>query len=130
MILVDTSAWIEFVRNTGSAVSDAVQALPEEEIATCDAIRMELLAGARDEVELRKVYEYLSHASVIPIMPADYDEAAALYRLCRLHGETVRSMIDCLIAAVSIRVGAPVLHTDRDYDTLARHTPMQSYEPT
>ena len=49
---------------------------------------------------------------------------------CRRQGETVRKMIDCLVAAVAIRVDAPVLHMDRDYDILARHTPMQAYQLT
>ena len=46
MILVDTSAWIEFLRDTGSTVCNRVEVLIESEIAICDAIRMEVLAGA------------------------------------------------------------------------------------
>ncbi len=130
MILVDTSAWIEYLRDTGSVLSVALSKLPEEEIATCDAVRMELLAGVRDEAELSRVYALLSHANVISILPTDYDDAAEIYRQCRRQGQTVRKMIDCLVAAVAIRVGAPVLHMDRDYDILARHTPMQSYRLT
>ena len=128
MILVDTSAWVEYTRDTGSPVCRELQALVDEELAICGVIRMELLAGARDEAELRRVYALLSRASIISTLPTDYDEAATLYRQCRRHGQTVRNMIDCLIAAVAIRVGAPVLHMDRDYNILARHTPMQSYQ--
>ena len=47
MILIDTSAWIEFLRDTGSATCNRVEALLESEIAICDAVRMEVLAGAR-----------------------------------------------------------------------------------
>ncbi len=46
MIPVDTSAWIEFLRNTGSTVCDLVDELLAREIAICDAVRMEVLAGA------------------------------------------------------------------------------------
>ena len=56
---------------------------------------------------------------------SDYDDAATLYRRCRQQGETVRKLIDCLIAAVAIRGGVPVLHNDRDFDVLARHTELQ-----
>ena len=52
MILIDTSAWVEFLRNTGSPVCDLVDELLAHEIAICDAIRMEVLAGARDESHL------------------------------------------------------------------------------
>ena len=49
MILVDTSAWIEFLRNTGSTVCTLVDEVLAREVAICDAVRMEVLAGARDE---------------------------------------------------------------------------------
>ena len=54
-----------------------------------------------------------------------YDDAAALYRLCRREGETVRKLIDCLIGAVAIRANAPILHNDADFDVLARHTDLK-----
>lgn len=56
---------------------------------------------------------------------ADYEEAADLYRACRSRGVTVRKLIDCLIAAVAIREGATVLHNDRDFDLLVRHTRLR-----
>ena len=56
---------------------------------------------------------------------SDYYDAAALYRRCRRQGETVRKLADCLIAAVAIRAEIPILHNDRDFDTLARHTELQ-----
>ena len=46
MIVVDTSAWIEFLRDTGSEVCLAVDRLLEAHLATCDAVSMEVLAGA------------------------------------------------------------------------------------
>ena len=122
MILIDTSAWVEFLRDTGSAISDRVEELLAGEMAICDAIRMEVLAGARGERHLRDLRRLLARAVVIPTGPADYEEAAALYRLCRRRGETVRKLIDCLIGSVAIRVDAPILHNDTDFDVLARHT--------
>ena len=53
MILIDTSAWVEFLRDTGSAVCNRVDALLDDEIATCHPVRMEVLAGARDEQHLK-----------------------------------------------------------------------------
>jgi predicted nucleic acid-binding protein len=44
--------------------------------------------------------------------------SAELYRRCRGRGETVRKLIDCLIAAIAIRERATVLHNDRDFDVL------------
>ncbi len=125
MILIDTSAWIEFLRDTGSAACNRVEALLDSEIAVCDVIRMEVLAGARDERHLRSLRGLLARAAVLPTGPADYDDAAGLYRLCRREGETVRRLIDCLIGSVAIRADAAVLHNDTDFDVLARHTELR-----
>ena len=124
MILIDTSAWIEFLRDTGSAVCNQVDELLVEDIATCDVVRMEVLAGARDETHLQSLRRLLARAVLIPTAATDYDDAAALYRRCRSRGETVRKLVDCLIAASAIRAAMPILHNDADFDVLARHTDL------
>jgi len=48
------------------------------------------------------------------------------YRTGRALGVTIRSSVDCLIAACAIRNGLPILHSDRDFDAIARFTPLQS----
>ncbi|MDE0529616.1 MAG: PIN domain nuclease [Truepera sp.] len=125
MILIDTSAWTEFLRDTGSATCDRVEALLESEIAICNAVWMEVLAGGRDEQHLHDLRRLLARATLLPTGPVHYDDAAALFRLCRRRGETVRRLIDCLIGAVAIRAGVSVLHNDADFDVLARHTNLR-----
>ncbi len=127
MILIDTSAWIEFLRNTGSEACIIVDEILAHETAICGAVRMEVLAGARDESHLLNLRRLLARAKVIPTLAADYDNAAELYRHCRQQGETVRKLVDCLIASVAIRAGIPILHNDADFDTLARHTELRVY---
>ena len=126
MILVDTSAWVEFLRNTGSPVCTRVDELLGGEIATCDPIRMEVLAGAQDESHLNDLRRLLARASVIDVVSGDYEDAAALYRTGRRRGETVGKLIDCLIGALATRADVPVLQADGDFDVLARHTSLQS----
>ena len=125
MILVDTSAWVEFLHDTGSVVCQKVDDLLDAEIATCHPIRMEILAGARDESHLNDLRRLLARASLLPTRATDYEQAAALFRSCRRGGETVRKLIDCLIAATAIRAGVAVLHADSDFDALARHSQLQ-----
>ena len=125
MILIDTSAWIEFLRDTGSSICQRVDDLLAVEFATCDVVRMEVLAGARNEQHLQQLRRLLARASTIPTQPVDYDAAASLYRTCRLQGHTVRKLMDCLIAAVAIRCDVPILHRDADFEILAKHTTLQ-----
>jgi len=129
LIVVDTSAWVEFLRDTRSPVCMRVDELLGGDVATCDPIRMEVLAGARDESHLDDLRKLLARASVVEVVPADYEDAAALYRTCRRRGETVRKLIDCLIGAMAIRAGAQVLQADSDFETLARHTPLELARP-
>ena len=125
MILVDTSAWIEFLRNTGSRACERVDELLVGRIAICAPIQMEILAGARDERHLQDLRRLLARAQTLSTSPTDYEDAAAIYRTCRRSGETVRKLIDCLIAAHAIREQIPILHSDSDFEAIARHTQLQ-----
>src|SRR5689334_5705108 len=103
VIVVDTSAWVEFLRDTGSRVCSTVDSLLDDRVAITDAIAMEVLARARDERHLTQLRGLLARAAVLPTGAFDYDEAAMLCRTCRRRGSNVRKLIDCLIAAVAIR---------------------------
>jgi len=125
VIFVDTSAWVEFLRNTGSRTCVTVDRRLGGDLAICDVVSMEVLAGARDERHLSQLRGLLARCVVVPMTSEDYEAAAAIYRTCRRNGETVRKLVDCLIAAVAIRVGSPLLHHDADFTAVARHTALE-----
>lgn len=128
MILVDTSAWVEFLRATGSPIHLRVRAALEDDadLASTDVVVMELLAGARDDDDRDELRRLLYGLTLLAVEgPADYESAAELYRACRARGETPRKLTDCLIAAVAIRSDAELLHADADYLTIARHTALR-----
>ncbi len=128
MILTDASAWVEFLRGTGGPAHRTVRRVLSEggEIVTTDVVVMEILAGARDDLEFARLRSRLRAFPCLPADgPEDFEAAAALHRACRAGGETVRRLIDCLIAAVAIRATVPVLHADRDFEVIARHSPLR-----
>ncbi|HVA60559.1 MAG TPA: PIN domain nuclease [Mycobacteriales bacterium] len=129
MILIDTSAWVEFLRGTGSAVCEEVDRLLGGRMMITDPVVMEVLAGARDDQHLHELRGLLGRAGMAPCEPADYPGAAVLYRRCRQRGETVRRLIDCLIGAVAIRHDLAVLHSDEGFEVLARHTAVKVHRP-
>ena len=132
MILVDSSAWVEFLRATGSGTHASLRAALQEgtELASTDVILMEILAGARDDEDRDRLRRLLFGFSFLAVEgPADYESAAELYRLCRQAGETPRKLSDCLIAAVAIRNDAELLCQDADFLVIARHAPLRLAAP-
>jgi predicted nucleic acid-binding protein len=129
MILVDSSAWIELLRGTGHAVHRTLKHHLDTgtPLATTEVVVMELVAGARTDRDRDRLRQRLLALPLLRLrgMP-DFERAAELYRRCRGRGETVRKLIDCLIAAVAIRERATVLHNDRDFEVLTRHTRLRA----
>jgi len=128
VILVETSAWIEYDRDTGSDVARRLGELIESgaSIACSDPILMEILAGARNDAAAKDLQRLLTSFSWIPTeSTSDFESAARIYRLCRATGHTPRGMIDCLIAAIALRSGAALLTTDRDFVAIAQVFPLR-----
>lgn len=134
MILLDTSACIEYLRSTGSVVEVALCALHDgpqfHELALCGPVVMELRMGAQSDRALSELNAWMMDLRYVPIEDrADFLEAARLYREARARGVTVRKPIDCLIAALAIRQDASLLHLDRDFDHLAKVSPLRVLDP-
>jgi predicted nucleic acid-binding protein len=128
LILVDSSAWAEFLRGTGSPVNAHVRMLLESRasLATTEPIVMEVLAGARDDGHLRMLRRLVLGCRMIPLRGlSDYEEATAVRRTCWRAGLTVRRLVDCLIATVAINADASLLHADSDFDLIAQRTALR-----
>ncbi len=124
MILVDTSALLPFLAGRSTRASETfADALSRGlEIALTPIVVQEVLQGAREELEWRKLKAYLlTQAILTPRDPmATHVAAARIYYDCRRRGLTVRSTLDCVVAQIAIEHGVPLLHDDRDYDAIAR----------
>jgi predicted nucleic acid-binding protein len=127
MPLIDTSAWIEYLRKTGSDTNVEMRNVLTRRHHICDAVTMEILSGARDDANAQSLKKLLSRATVIETKPIDYQNAASIYRACRQVGITVRTQIDCLIAAIAIRTGTPLLHQDSDFTAIAQITKLKMH---
>jgi predicted nucleic acid-binding protein len=122
-VLVDTSAWVEYLRGTGSAhnswIRDAIRA--ETPLGWTEPILYELTAGTGSPRRVEELRALLLRGPMVAVEGLqDWEDAAQLYRTARSKGLTVRSSIDCLIAAVALRTGNPVLALDRDFEALAQ----------
>jgi predicted nucleic acid-binding protein len=125
MALIDTSAWVEYLRATGSEVHRQVKALLFEDSFTTDVVVAEVLMGARDDRHAADLGRMLNRCHFVPSRPLfDFEQAAAIYRTCRRRGFTPRSLSDCPVAAAAIDRGLPLLHHDQGFAGIAAHTPL------
>lgn len=126
MILVDTSIWIAVFRERNPISFDDVA--PFDQIVTCLPVIQEVLQGFRLESAYRTARNAMLSLPIVesPMEESLFLEAASLYRAGRRRGLTIRSSVDCLIAACALRHDMPVLHSDRDYELLAEVSPLKA----
>lgn len=120
MTLVDTSVWIATFRRRDPI--DLESQVPFDEIVTCLPIVQEVLQGFRDETAYRRASEAMFALPIVesPLGEDVVRDAVGLHRTARRHGSTIRSSVDCLIAACALRHDLEVLHLDRDFPNLAK----------
>jgi len=89
---------------------------------TCLPVVQEVLQGFRDERAFRVARDAMLALPMVesPLSQRCFEEAVDLFRVARRAGVTVRSSVDCLIAACALYHGLTVVHRDRDYSALAR----------
>jgi predicted nucleic acid-binding protein len=126
VVLVDTSVWIEVFRKRPRLRLDEV--VDFDDVVTCLPVRQEVLQGFDDERAFVLARDAMSALPIVddPLVADVFDEAVRLYRAARRAGFTIRSGVDCLIAASALRHHLSVLHCDRDYDVLARVSPLEA----
>lgn len=126
MILIDTSAWVEYFRATGTPAAIEVRRLLSDEtdqVAMCEPVAMEILSGADDDATHLKLERLVNGLPSLAVDGSiDFRAAAQMYRAARRVGHAIRSINDCLIAAVAIRHDARIVHRDSDFEVIAAMT--------
>jgi predicted nucleic acid-binding protein len=124
LVIVDTSVWIKAFSPHGKRVLN-VERL--NEVATCPPIIQEVLQGIRYDHHHSTIKQaFLAFPQLESPMNQDvFLLASDLYRSGRKRGLTIRSSVDCLIAAICIKHRTPIVHHDRDFDVLARFSDLK-----
>jgi predicted nucleic acid-binding protein len=128
-LFVDTSLWIDFFagRDTPQTryFKDAIG--EGADVALTGVILAEILQGIPSDSEFARLRKALSSFRMLqPASGETYVQAAKLHRAGRKRGVTIRSLVDCLIAAIAMEHGAVILHKDRDYERISEYAPLKS----
>jgi predicted nucleic acid-binding protein len=126
LILVDSSIWIDVLRERNPLDLDGL--LDFDEIVTCLPVIQEVLQGIRDERAFRIAREAMFALPIVedPLGAGVFEASVDLYRTARRQGVSVRSSVDCVIAACAIRNELVVFHRDRDFEALSRVSPLRT----
>ncbi|MDE2784869.1 MAG: PIN domain nuclease [Gemmatimonadota bacterium] len=132
-MIVDTSAWVEYLRKTGSPTHLTLQASVRsgQPIGTPAAVVTEVLSGTNRDNRAAELLKLLNRFEIlVPSSIEAYEGAARIYRICRRAGFTIRSTVDCLVAATALDKGRPLLARNRDFAVIARHTGLELVIPS
>ncbi len=117
MILVDTSALIDFFKNKNDKLSKIIE---NNKICTSDIIIMEYLQGVKSNKEHLIIKEWLLRLPNYKITQETYLFSSQIYRKCRKSGITIRKPIDCLIASIAIKNDLPIYTLDKDFEYISK----------
>ncbi len=126
MIVIDSSAFIEYYRGAGLPdVQDAVAAeIAADEVAVNGIIHVEIRAFAAGDSERRQLEADFQAFHWLELERRDFDLATGIGFELRRQGLTVPAT-DLIIAASAIRAGVPLLHRDAHFDQVARYSELQ-----
>jgi predicted nucleic acid-binding protein len=127
-VLVDSSAWVAFFRDQPPDPRHPILQLGEEKrLATNWCIRVEVLTGARAETELAQLDRRLQALHHLTLSDEVWAQTARLRWGLRRRGLTLPT-IDVAIACCAMAYDCELLHADRHFDLIARHTPLRIYK--
>jgi predicted nucleic acid-binding protein len=129
MILIDTGVWIDFLAGRETPEVQKVIVLLEKEKTICfiGLILQELMQGCSSDKDAEKIEKYFEPFVEIFPQRSTYKLAAKFYRNCRREGYTIRSAVDCLIAASATEYDAQVHHKDRDFTHIQKVCGLRVY---
>ena len=129
MVLVDTTVWIDFFADRNEQHVVALQEMieNEEDLCLCGIILAEVLQGIRSDEDYVETKDYLDDLIFLPMGQATFVRAAEIYRSLRKKGVTIRKPVDCMIASVAVEHDIRLLHNDRDFDHIAKHSKLRIY---
>ncbi len=125
MILVDTSVWVEVLKDKdGEIVQSFRDRVGTDIYALTRFTQLELLQGAKNEWEWGHLNDYLATQYYLEASEDSWREAARIYFDLRRKGVTLGSPIDCCIAQIAIESNVVLLHLDRDFERIAGVRPL------
>jgi|SRR3989338_4114517 len=119
LALVDTSAWIEYLKRTSHPIAKEIEsALLFNTAAICQLVLAELIQGAKSEKEIVLIMDLVLVVKVLKESESTWQQAGFLANKLRKRGKTI-SLIDCYLAVLAKENKAMILTLDKHFSMIA-----------
>lgn len=120
-VLVDTSAWVEALREKGdeNVRTELSRLLEEGEVCWNGMIRLELWNGVRDEKERAYLRDFADVTIDLRVTDTIWEGACRIAAQARKQGLTIPAT-DLLIFATAQYYRCAILHRDQHFDLLEK----------
>lgn len=126
-VLVDSSAWINYLIGHKEGIWDSIGGLLQDHrAATNEVIRMEVLTGAKDETQYAEITDQFEGMHFLPVSGTVWKHAERLRFDLRCKGHLV-PLADAVIASCAVVYDCELLHADRHFDLMSRHTSLKIF---
>lgn len=121
MYLVDTSAWIDFLRKRDERL---VPYLESREAALMEIVLFELLSGL-PPARQGNLRRFLDLFERLPLNEEASLKAATVAGTMRQHGKSPQTT-DMLVAGVALIHSATLIHRDSDFEEIKAYCPLKT----
>jgi predicted nucleic acid-binding protein len=122
-VLIDTSVWIAFFRNTSPELSEKVEELiSNAEVFVPQIVIAELIQGAKSDREISTIESFVDAFTVVGQTENTWAKAGKLAYSLKKRGKTV-NLADCYIAVIAKEQGCKIYTLDvhfKDIQKIAR----------
>ena len=123
-MLVDSSAWIDFLRGDKKAIERVDPLLADGRAGTTGPIYAEVISEAKERPGFERLGRlFRSLPWLVP--PASAWEQVAGVRFTLARQGVQAHLVDLLIAVTALEAGHSVLTRDRDFEVIARVLPVE-----
>lgn len=129
-MIFDSSVWIDYLRGVRSDKTNLLDlkldVYERVDVHMCPPIFQEILQGIRQAEKYDMVRDLLFSSQFLNLDSYYVSEKGAdIYRRLRSKGVSIRKPNDCLIAAFAIHFDLELVHKDKDFDNIAKHTALK-----
>jgi predicted nucleic acid-binding protein len=123
-VLIDTSVWIAFFRNTSTELSENVEELiSKAEVCVPHIVIAELIQGAKSDREIATIESFVDAFTIVDQTENTWTKAGKLAYNLKKKGKTI-NLADCYIAVIAQEQACRIYTLDVHFKDIQKITKL------